>query len=273
MEQAAQTDILILLLIFLSALIGFSRGFSFEAASLTVYIFAGFFGYWLIPAFLPAFSSFIPHDKTAWVLSLALGSFLSWIFLRMFVFYLAQNVKNSRFRRLDRSLGAVFGLFRGVVFLFFFSFLASAVSPTLFEKSKLMQLSFSCVKTLLRKYPELDVLPKKSKQAENQLKSEPNTQDNRPAEEKNWKESAAEYVLNTNVQTKSGQRSLLSVASDFIADGMMLDAGRPIPPEIVEILLRLQLETATGNTEIKNMTPEQQMLFLQQILEQREGTQ
>ncbi len=273
MEQAAQTDILILFLIFLSALIGFSRGFSFEAASLTVYIFSGFFGYCLIPAFLPAFSSFIPHDKTAWVLSLALGSFLSWIFLRMFVFSLAQNVKNSRFRRLDRSLGAVFGLFRGVVFLFFFSFLASAVSPTLFEKSKLMQLSFSCVKTLLRKYPELDVLPKKSEQAENQLKSEPNTQDNRPAEEKNWKESAAEYVLNTNVQTKSGQRSLLSVASDFIADGMMLDAGRPIPPEIVEILLRLQLETATGNTEIKNMTPEQQMLFLQQILEQREGTQ
>ena len=109
MEQAAQTDILILFLIFLSALIGFSRGFSFEAASLTVYIFSGFFGYCLIPAFLPAFSSFIPHDKTAWGLSLALGSFLSWIFLRMFVFSLAQNVKNSRFRRLDRSLGAVFG--------------------------------------------------------------------------------------------------------------------------------------------------------------------
>ena len=200
----------------------------------------------------------------------------------MFVFSLAQNVKNSRFRRLDRSLGAVFGVFRGVVFLFFFSFLASAVSPILFEKSKLMQLSFSCVKTFLRKYPELNVLPKKSKQAENQpeqtenqLKSEPssNTHDDRPAEKKNWKEAAAEYVLNTNVQTKSGQRSLLSVASDFIADGMALDSGSPVPPEIVEILLRLQLEIATGNTEIKNMTPEQQMLFLQQILEQREGTQ
>lgn len=270
MEQAGQTDILILILVFLSVLIGFGRGFSVEATRLAVYVFSGIFGYYLIPVFQPAFSSFIPHDRTAWTLSLAVGSFVSWIALRILTSSLVQNVKNSRFGRLDRTLGAVFGLGRGVVFLFLFSFLSSAVSPRLFEKSKLLQISFAGVKTILRQYPELNVPERKSEQtADNAEPEDPGRQ----TKENNWKKSAADYVLNTNVQTKSGERNLLSVASDLIADGMSFDSGRQIPPELVEIMLRLQLENAAGNKEISEMTPEQQKLFLQQMLEQRKKTE
>ena len=270
MEQAGQTDILILILVFLSVLIGFSRGFSVEAARLAVYIFSGIFGYYLIPVFQPAFSSFIPHDKTARTLALILGSFFSWIILRIFSSSLVRNVKNSRFIRLDKSLGAVFGLGRGVAFLLLFSFLASAVAPHLFEKSKLLQLSFDGVKTILRKYPELNVPERKPEQPADDAQPEDHDQQTK---ENDWKKSAADYVLNTNVQTKSGERNLLSIASDFIADGMSLDSGAPIPPELVEIMLRFQLENAAGNNEILEMTPEQQKLFLQQMLEQRKKTE
>lgn len=54
---------------------------------------------------------------------------------------------------------------------------------------------------------------------------------------------------------------------------MSLDSGAPIPPELVEMMLRLQLENAAGNNEIPEMTPEQQKLFLQQMLEQRKKTE
>lgn len=262
MEQAGQTDILILILVFLSVLIGFGRGFSVEATRLAVYVFSGIFGYYLIPVFQPAFSSFIPHDKTAWTLSLAVGSFFSWIVLRIFTSSLVQNVKNSRFGRLDRSLGAVFGLGRGIVFLCLFSFLISAVSPRLFEKSRLMQMSFAGMKTILRQYPELNVFPQKQEQP-----ADGETKDS------DRKKSAAEYVLNTNVQTKDGEKNLLSAASELIAEGMAIDSGKPIPPELVEIMLRVQLENAAGDEKIQEMSPERQMLFLRQTAEQRKKTE
>lgn len=271
MEQAGQTDILILILVFLSVLIGFSRGFSVEATRLAVYVFSGIFGYYLIPVFQPAFSSFIPHDKTAWTLSLAVGSFFSWIALRIFTSSLVQNVKNSRFGRLDRSLGAVFGLGRGVVFLCLFSFLTSAVSPRLFEKSRLLQMSFAGMKTILRQYPELNVFPQKPEQPADGEEAEASvdgkTKDN------GWKKSAAEYVLNKNVQTKNGEKNLLSAASELIAEGMAIDSGRPVSPELVEMMLRVQLENAAGDEKIQEMPPERQMLFLRQMAEQRKKTE
>lgn len=274
MEQTAQPDILILILVFLSVLIGFGRGFSVEAARLAVYVFSGIFGYCLIPVFQPAFSSFIPHDKTAWTLSLAVGSFVSWIALRILTSSLVQNVKNSRFGRLDRSLGAVYGLGRGVVFLFLFSFFTSAVSPRLFEKSRLMQMSFAGMQTLLRQYPELNVLPQKTTRQTDGAESDlPPDASGRQNENGDWKKSAADYVLNTNVQTKSGEKTLLSFASGLIAEGMALDSGKQIPPEMIEMMLRLQLGNAAGDKKIQEMTPEEQKLFLQQIIEQQKGTE
>ncbi len=272
MEQAGQTDILILIFVFLSVLIGFSRGFSVEATRLAVYVFSGIFGYYLIPVFQPAFSSFIPHDKTAWTLSLAVGSFFSWIALRIFTSSLVQNVKNSRFGRLDRSLGAVFGLGRGVVFLCLFSFLTSAVSPRLFGKSRLLQMSFAGMKTILRQYPELNVFPQKPEQPadgkEAEAPADGKTKDN------GWKKSAAEYVLNTNVQTKNGEKNLLSAASELIAEGMAIDFGKPIPPEMVEMMLRLQLaESVAGDEKIQEMPPERLMPFLRQTAEQGKKTE
>lgn len=273
MEQTAQPDILILILVFLSVLIGFGRGFSAELTRLAVYIFSGILGYALVPVFQPAFSSFIPHDKTAWTLSLAVGSFASWIALRILTSSLVQNVKNSRFGRLDRSLGAVYGLGRGVVFLFLFSFLTSAVSPRLFEKSRLMQMSFAGMQTLLQRYPELNILPKIQQQADGAESDLPPAASGRQDENGDWKKSAADYVLNTNVQTKSGEKTLLSFASGLIAEGMALDSGKQIPPEMVEMMLRLQLENAVGDKKIQEMTPEEQKLFLQQIIEQQKRTE
>lgn len=183
----------------------------------------------------------------------------SWIVLRIFTSSLVQNVKNSRFGRLDRSLGAVFGLGRGIVFLCLFSFLISAVSPRLFEKSRLMQMSFAGMKTILRQYPELNVFPQKQEQpADGEEAEAPADGETKDSDRK---KSAAEYVLNTNVQTKDGEKNLLSAASELIAEGMAIDSGKPIPPELVEIMLRVQLENAAGDEKIQEMSPERQMLF------------
>ena len=54
---------------------------------------------------------------------------------------------------------------------------------------------------------------------------------------------------------------------------MALDSGKQIPPEMIEMMLRLQLGNAAGDKKIQEMTPEEQKLFLQQIIEQQKRTE
>lgn len=266
MEQTGQIDLLILLFTLFSVLIGFSRGFSVEVLRLLVYVLSGTLGYFLIPVFQPVFSSFIPHEKTTRILSLAAGSFVAWFILRILASSLIQNVKNSSFRRLDRSLGAVFGLGRSVVFLLAISFFVSAVSAPVFEKSRLLQLSFTGLEMLFKKYPELDILPKKTEREAQSSDSEKTSVDQEDqTKETDWKKAVRDYMLNANIQTKSGEKGLLSVASDLIAEGMTTDFGVSVSAEAVENMLYEQLGDAAYDKKILEMTPEQKMQLLQKL--------
>ncbi len=277
MEQAGQIDLLILLFAFFSILIGFSRGFSVEMARLFVYVFSGVFGYYLIPVFQPVISSFIPHEKTARLMSLALGSLIMWFVLRIFSSSLIQNIKSSSFRRLDRSLGAVFGLGRSVVFLLLISFFVSAVSPSVFEKSQLLRLSFTGLEALFKKYPELNIFPQNPEQEPLPSDAEKMQADhvlqNEREQESDWKKSVKDYVLNANFQTKSGEKSLISFASELIAESMSAESGRSIPTELVEMMLREQLGDAAYDKKIQEMTPEQKMQFLQKLQGKQQETE
>lgn len=272
MEQAVRIDIFILILFFLSLLIGYVRGFFVEARRLAVYLLSGVFGYYSIPVFLPVFSSFIPQEQMARMPALALGTFVSWFVLQIVVSLFLRNVKIDRFARLDRSLGAVFGSVRGVVILFLSAFLVSVFSPPLFEESRLMQTSFAGMQTLLRECPALKEALQTAVTAVRPPVDAADG-DERQTQEDDWKKIAAEYILNKTVRTKDGEENPVSVASGFIAGGMELESGRPYPPELIETFLRVQLENMAGDKKIQEMTPEEQKLFLQRIMEERKKTE
>ena len=157
METNAQIDIFILILIFLSVFIGYSRGFCAEILQLLVYVFSGVTGYFLIPVFQPFFYKYIPHGQTSSILALISGAVLAWIFFRLLVSSLIRCVKDSRFKRLDSTLGMLFGLFRAAFFLCFFTFLINMFSASFIQQSKLLKLSFIGVERILKEFPELQI--------------------------------------------------------------------------------------------------------------------
>ena len=253
MEQSSQIDVLLLFLILLSVLLGFMRGFCIEFIRLLIYVFSGILGYCFIPMLRPLFSVFITHEKTVWTLSLITGSFMAWFVLRLFILPLAQQVRNSRFSRLDRSLGIFFGLGRIGVFLLLFSFLVSAFSPAMMEQSKLLRWSFAGVKIILKEFPKLDI--QKQIKKEEESTGESLKDPDRQAEKKDWKETAVDYMLEEKIETSEGERSLFSIASEIIADMMSEDMGRPIPSEMVETIMLIQMKGSTSQGQDQQIQP------------------
>ena len=151
----AQSDALLLLLTAISVLIGLSRGFTYEILRLAVYVLAGVLGYALVPAVQPMLS-FIPEGPFRKAASGFLATLVVWIVLKMVVSSIVGGVKKSCLKKLDRSLGGLFGGARALLFLGLATILAGIVSPATVRSSKIMSLLYNAMSN------QTDVLPKQS---------------------------------------------------------------------------------------------------------------
>lgn len=265
MEQAAQIDLLILVIVFLSVLVGYNRGLCAELLGLTIYVASGLLGYSLIPVFQPMFSSFIKHEGLTWFLSLSLGTFFAWIVLRGFFSFFVQKIQSGNFRRLDKSLGILFGFARGGAFVLLLSFFAGVFSKNLMDQSRLLQWSFPCVRLILKQFPE--IRKSSDDQADNPKKDQEALllagQESDDPEIKNWQTRTIEYMLEKKVQTVDGERSLFSVMSEVIAAGMSADSSMTVPHQVVEPILLNQLG------QKRELTEEEKAEIIRQINQQR----
>ncbi len=135
-------DLIIIILIFISAFFAFIRGFSLEILSLSGWIFSIGISY--------LYGGLASNQINQFLDNLLISTVISYVFsfiLLLIIFsYLTKNVssliKNSFAGLLDRSLGFFYGLLRGyllICFIYFcFDYFYSGSKPVFIESSNLV---------------------------------------------------------------------------------------------------------------------------------------
>ena len=135
-------DLIIIILIFISAFFAFIRGFSLEILSLSGWIFSIGISYLYGGLASNQINQFLDNL----VISTVISYVFSFILLLIIFSYLTKNVssliKNSFAGLLDRSLGFFYGLLRGYLLICFtyfcFDYFYSGSKPVFIESSNLV---------------------------------------------------------------------------------------------------------------------------------------
>lgn len=152
------TDFLIVAIIAISAGYAAWRGFLWETLSIFEWVAAAFACLYLGPYFLPLTGSLVGQSWLAGLLAYA-GVFLAVFIPMAFMSHrLAQGVKNSPIGPLDRTLGVVFGILRGMVvvglaYLAFTYFVPIRQQPRWLTQARLLPAVQSTAEVLLTLVP------------------------------------------------------------------------------------------------------------------------
>jgi membrane protein required for colicin V production len=110
-------DFAVIGVIILSGYFAYSRGFVREALSIAAWINASFVAVYTFPYVLPLFEKILPKGVIASVCAAAVVFILALMVLHMISNTLARRVKDSSLSTVDRTLGLIFGLARGLIFV------------------------------------------------------------------------------------------------------------------------------------------------------------
>lgn len=109
------TDLAVLAIVLLSALLAFARGFIREVLSVAAWVGAAFAAIWAFPHVQPVARDFIAMELAANAAA-AVGVFIVALILLSLVFgRLGRRVRGSSLSAVDRSLGFLFGVARGAI--------------------------------------------------------------------------------------------------------------------------------------------------------------
>jgi membrane protein required for colicin V production len=108
-------DIVVIAIVLLSALFAFARGFVKEALSVAAWIGAGFAALYGLPYATPLAERFLPKGELAEGAAALVVFLVALIILSLLTSAIAGRVKDSSLSAIDRTLGLVFGLVRGLV--------------------------------------------------------------------------------------------------------------------------------------------------------------
>lgn len=110
-------DGLVILVTLLSALLAMVRGFSREVLSLASWGLAALIAYLLYEKLLPSVTKYISNELMAKVITFAVIFLVALLIISIFTMKLADLIIDSRIGALDRTLGFVFGVIRGLLIL------------------------------------------------------------------------------------------------------------------------------------------------------------
>lgn len=169
--QLNNLDIVILIVIGISALIALSRGLVKEVLSIIGWVLATMAVIYLLPVLMPFAKEHISSGILAGVttaICILILFFVVWIYLTAGV---VGKIRSSKLSGLDRMLGLFFGIVRAMLLVVLFYILVSWMIPVekqsdVLIKSKYFQLAGSFAKPLEDLIPEdtLKIIKEKTKQ-------------------------------------------------------------------------------------------------------------
>jgi membrane protein required for colicin V production len=125
-----QFDIIVLILLGISAAVGFARGAVLEVVSLVALVAAAALAIFGLPISAPAARKLIHPDWLAAAAALLVVFVVSYLVLRMLGAAVAARVQQTRFvGALDRSIGLAIGLARGLIVLGALDLMFNAATP------------------------------------------------------------------------------------------------------------------------------------------------
>ncbi len=108
-------DILVLAILLLSGLLAFARGFVREALSIAAWVGAALVTVFALPYASPPVRDFIDNPLVADFIAGVLIFILALVGLSVGGHFATKAIRDSALNMLDRSLGLVFGLLRGII--------------------------------------------------------------------------------------------------------------------------------------------------------------
>ena len=154
-------DIALLVVMLMSGLLAMVRGLMRELFSIGSWIAAAGAAYVFYPKVLPITRQYISHDTVALAASAAAIFFVTLLVVWIITSRISDMILDSRIGALDRSLGFVFGLARGLVVMvvafLFLSWLMENKQPSWVTGAKsyaVMQSTGEWLKSLLPDDPE-----------------------------------------------------------------------------------------------------------------------
>lgn len=162
-------DVIILVIVVVSALIAFARGLVKEVLSIIGWVLATAAIIYLLPMFLPFVHNFVSNNLLAGVvtsLSIFTIFFIFWIY---FSSHIIVKIRSSKLNSLDRLLGLFFGVMRAFLLIILFNILVSWIVPAdsqseFLRDSKYFKLASSFAKPIEELIPEetLNLIKSKS---------------------------------------------------------------------------------------------------------------
>ena len=185
MYELNNLDVVILIVIAISALIALNRGLVKEVLSIVGWFLATAAIIYLLPVCLPFAKKFISSGIIAGVLT-ALAIFV--IFFIIWIYstsHIIGKIRTSKLNGLDRFLGLFFGIMRACLLIILFNIMVNWIIPEdkqseVLTKSKYYQLAGSFAKPLEDMIPQetLDMIKEKTKSLSNEAaEAEPEEDD------------------------------------------------------------------------------------------------
>lgn len=220
-QQLNNLDVIFLIIIGISALVGIARGMTKELLSIFGWILAAAALFYLVPLLNPFTEKYIASKMLS---NLVTGMTVLIVFSIIWVLTvdkLASAIRSSKLSALDRIFGFVFGMARGAIIIILIALMFSTLIPAetqkgAFAESKIYQQAAACVEPLKAMIPQswIDSFKATSeslgfgKPAEEKAKDEDKSKDEaKPAEGE--EKSAESQEKTADKEKKSGLRNTL----------------------------------------------------------------
>ena len=159
MEQLNNLDVIFLILIGLSALVGIARGFTKELLSIVGWLVAALCVYYLTPIINPIMKNYISSEMLSTLVSGMLILLVVCIFWVLAVDKIASSIRQSKLSPLDRIFGMFFGILRGVIVVVLIEMMIVSVIPEdskkgVFAESKIFQMAGDIATPVREMIPE-----------------------------------------------------------------------------------------------------------------------
>ncbi|MDR0678193.1 MAG: CvpA family protein [Holosporaceae bacterium] len=163
-------DYIYIALMFSSTMFGFVRGFIKDFFSTCAWFGSGFIAIFVSPYLIPSVYEHVPNMTIARCIAIGISYLIILIVLLLIISAISQNVKRGVLSGIDRAVGALFGLFRGVGILVCFCILMIIFEIPrdkyeIVKNSKLSAILFDISRLLIPKMMKLDFLDKAQKSA------------------------------------------------------------------------------------------------------------